>query len=328
MCRTASTVGGVMYNSLVLLGPTACGKTAVAVQLASLLDGEIISADSRQVYRGLDIGSGKDLNEFTLAEVDGSVKTVPYHLIDVVSLPEEYNVYSFQRDAYEAFSLIQSHNKLPVIVGGTGMYVDALIRGYDLVQVPTNHQLRQELAGKSMEELTEILKSLRNGVLHNHTDTEERHRLLRAIEIALYSQEQGKNPQKENMNRPHISPVIFGTTFPREELRKRIKLRLRSRLKEGMIEEVQSIHDKGISWEQLERLGLEYRFISLFLQNKIATEQELFNQLFIAIGQFAKRQETWFRGMERKGVKIHWLTPGTKEQRVEEALRCIKTLDL
>ena len=130
------------------------------------------------------------------------------------------------------------------------------------------------------------------------------------------------------MNRPHISPVIFGTTFPREELRKRIKLRLRSRLKEGMIEEVQSIHDKGISWEQLERLGLEYRFISLFLQNKIATEQELFNQLFIAIGQFAKRQETWFRGMERKGVKIHWLTPGTKEQRVEEALRCIKTLNL
>ena len=150
-----------MYNSLVLLGPTACGKTAVAVQLASWLNGEIISADSRQVYRGLDIGSGKDLNEFTLAEADGSVKTVPYHLIDVVSLPEEYNVYSFQRDAYEAFSLIQSHNKLPVIVGGTGMYVDALIRGYDLVQVPTNYQLRQELAGKSMEELTEILKSLR-----------------------------------------------------------------------------------------------------------------------------------------------------------------------
>lgn len=313
--------GDIMYNSIVVLGPTACGKTALAVRIAQAIGGEIISADSRQVYKGLDIGSGKDLNEFDLIMSDGQSFHVPYHLIDVVSLPKEYSVYDFQQDAYKSFSAIIEKKAIPVIVGGTGMYLDSLIRGYDLVKVPVNHQLRQELSGATMDELIQRL-TIEKGQLHNSTDLTERHRLIRAIEIAVYSKNQAIK-ESDMPSRPEIKPLILGTTFPRDVLRKNIKLRLRSRLKEGMIEEVKKIHDSGIEWEQLERLGLEYRFVSEFLQGKILTQDELFTRLNIAIGQFAKRQETWFRGMERKGIKINWLAPGTVQQRLQQSMEII-----
>ena len=316
--------GDIMYTSVMVLGPTACGKTALAVRLAAALDGEIISADSRQVYRHLDIGSGKDLDEFSLVQADGSVKNIPYHIIDVVSLPDEFSVYDFQQAAYHAFTDIVSRHRLPVIVGGTGLYLDALVRGYDLVQVPVNEALRSSLAGKSMEELVEYLRNVKGGKLHNSTDLTERHRLLRAIEIAVFSTENSGTVLKGDMPpRPDIRPLVIGTTFLRDELRRNITRRLRMRLKQGMLEEVASIHDSGISWERLERLGLEYRFVSEFLQGKIPSEQELFTRLNIAIGQFAKRQETWFRGMERKGVSIHWLKPGTVEDRFAQAMDII-----
>lgn len=314
--------GAIVYNSIVVLGPTACGKTGLGVALAAALNGEIVSADSRQVYRYLDIGSGKDLAEYSFTK-EGRVVDIPYHLIDVAELPQEYNVYDYQQDAYKAISSILSRGKLPVIVGGTGMYLDALIRGYDLVSVPTNEKLRKELAGKSMEELSQCLLELR-GSLHNHTDLTERHRLLRAIEIASFQNEGGR-VEKSSALPPDFSPLILGTTFPRDQLRQNIKRRLRARLKDGLIQEVQGIHDGGISWARLERLGLEYKFVAQFLQGVIATENELFSQLNVAIGQFAKRQETWFRGMERKGVKINWLSPGSLEKRLEQALEIIST---
>ncbi|MBR5867032.1 MAG: tRNA (adenosine(37)-N6)-dimethylallyltransferase MiaA [Spirochaetaceae bacterium] len=318
-----------MFNCVIVLGPTACGKTALAVKIAEALNGEIISADSRQVYRHLDIGSGKDLCEFTLKQEDGTEKHIPYHLIDVVSLPEEYNVYTYQRDAYIAFADIISRNKIPVIAGGTGMYLDALVRGYDLVQVPTNEELREKLSGCSMEELASYLEKMKGSEgLHNSTDLTERHRLLRAIEIAEFNISGKGEIVKANMpERPQINPLIIGTTFPREQLRKNITRRLRSRLKEGMIQEVQQIHDSGIEWSRLERLGLEYRFVSEFLQGKIPTQDELFSKLNIAIGQFAKRQETWFRGMERKGIKINWIPAGSLEERFASSMALIASSD-
>lgn len=322
MCRVA---GAVMYDSIIVLGPTACGKTSLGVGIATALNGEIVSADSRQVYRSLDIGSGKDLADYTLVQEDGTKKQIPYHLIDVTELPYEYSVYDYQRDAYNAIADIRQREKLPVVVGGTGMYLDALVRGYDLLPVPTNEKLREELAGKSMEELTQRLLEIR-GALHNHTDLDERHRLLRAIEIAEFQKNGGESASAAMPQRPPFNPIIFGTTFPRDQLRRNIKERLRQRLKEGMIQEVQSIHDSGIEWRRLERLGLEYKFVSQFLQGIIPSEHELFSQLNIAIGQFAKRQETWFRGMERKGIKIYWLASGSLEQRLSEALERISSV--
>lgn len=314
-----------MYNIIVVLGPTACGKTSLGVALANALCGEIISADSRQVYRGLDIGTGKDLSEYSITLPDGTIKQIPYHLIDIVSLPEEYSVYDFQQDAYKVITLMQQKNKLPIVVGGTGMYLDALIRGYDLIKVPTNQQLRKRLEGKPMNELVKILGELK-GNLHNTTDLTERHRLLRAIEIAVYYSENHVLPDNQMPPRPNINPLIIGTTFPRVQLRENITKRLRSRLKEGMIEEVQQIHDSGISWERLERLGLEYKFVSQFLQGKIETQDELFKHLNIAIGQFAKRQETWFRGMERKGIEINWLDSDSVENRFFQAMKLVSDL--
>lgn len=311
-----------MYNAVVVLGPTACGKTAVGVGIAARCNGEVVSADSRQVYRHLDIGSGKDLAEYRVATASGGTFQVPYHLIDVAQLPQEYSVYDYQQDAYRAIASILERGRLPVVVGGTGMYLDALVRGYDLVRVPTNEALRQELAGMSTDELARRLLSLR-GTLHNSTDLTERHRLLRAIEIAEFQANGGGVEAAEMPPRPDFRPLVFGTTFPREQLRRNIKARLRSRLKEGMIQEVQAIHDSGIEWGRLERLGLEYKFAAQLLQGKIASEDEFFSRLNVAIGQFAKRQETWFRGME-----IHWLAPGTAEQRIDEALEMMSARGL
>ncbi|MBO4705223.1 MAG: tRNA (adenosine(37)-N6)-dimethylallyltransferase MiaA [Spirochaetaceae bacterium] len=316
MCSSSCSVS---YNCIVVLGPTAVGKTALAVRLADALDGEIISADSRQVYRGLDIGSGKDICEYTLHNPE---RTVPYHLIDVVSLPDEYSVFNYQKGFYSVFPEILSRGKLPVVCGGTGMYLDAIVRGYSFVDVPCNAKLRTSLVGKTDAELAEILIKLKGDKLHNTTDLLEHHRLLRAIEIETFMQEHGKvsgstasaadvldfdATSASVPARPDIRPFIIGTTFPRDMLRAGINRRMTSRFKEGMIAEVERIHNGGIEWERLERLGLEYKLIAWYLQGKLGSEEELYEKLRISIGQFAKRQETWFRRMEKTGVKINWL---------------------
>ncbi len=308
------------YNCLVVLGPTAVGKTALAVKLAEHFNAEILSADSRQVYKGLNIGSGKDLNEYT----------VPYHLIDITDLSCEYSVYDYQSDFHKAFLNITNRNVLPIVAGGTGMYLDAIIRGYNLVKVPTNEVLRESLLGKSMEELANILIKLKEKAgktVHNDTDLTEHHRLLRAIEIETFKQS-GKVVENQTIEKKvDVKPLIIGTTFPRDMLRANIKKRLISRLEEGMIEEVENLH-KTYSWERLERLGLEYRFISEFLQGKIAKREEMSEKLYIAIGQFAKRQETWYRGMVKKGVIINWLSHDGSKKDCEKQTRFNYALDI
>jgi len=291
-------------NCVVLLGATASGKTSLGVHLARLIGGEILSADSRQVYRFLDIGSGKDIDEYG---------DLPYHLIDIADLSSEYSVFDYQRDFYTAFPDVVSRKRIPVIVGGTGMYLDSIIRGYSLVEVPENETLREELASLSLEDLVARLYSLKKEV-HNRTDLVERARLIRAIEIAEYKA--ADTPPVSGLyahsNLSGIHPIILGVHFDRAVLRSRIRTRLEERVKAGLIEEVRSLHTGGISWERLERLGLEYRFTAEYLQGMIPTEKEFIETLYIAIGQFAKRQETWFRGMERKGVAIHWIENADK----------------
>lgn len=302
------------YNCVVILGPTAVGKTSIGVSVAHALNGEIISADSRQTYRRLDIGSGKDLCEYC---IDG--KQIPYHLIDIVDLPAEYTVYDYQKDFYKAFEDIIKRKKRPVVVGGTGMYLDAIIRDYKLVNLQEDKVLHEELESTPLEVLCErLLKEQPD--LHVKADLQEKERVIKAIEI-IEAKKRGNDTTSDY--RPKINPFIIGTTIDREQLWQNISIRLKERLEEGMIDEVRSIHDDGISWERLEKLGLEYRYCSLFLQGKIASKDELFEQLFIAIRQFSKRQQTWFRMMEKKGVKIHWLEPASKEERINQALQLI-----
>lgn len=288
-----------LFNAVIVLGATATGKTAYAVNFAKKNNGEIISVDSRQVYKNLDLGTGKDLFEY-----DG----VPYHLIDACTLEKEYNVFDFQNDAYKAFNDISDRNKLPVFAGGTGLYLDALIRKYTLVPVPINENLRKTFDTKTLEELQQILFSFKEkDNVHNKTDLEQRDRLIRAIEIAEYNT---KNPEVSlqiKKNRPNIRPHIIGLHFQREILRKRIYSRLLERINSGMIEEVASINQNGISWKKLESLGLEYKFTAQFLQNKFDSKEEYIESLFRAICKFAKRQETWFRRMEKNGVLIQWI---------------------
>lgn len=304
----------VSYNCVVILGPTAVGKTSIGVSVAHALDGEIISADSRQTYRRLDIGSGKDLCEYI---IDG--KQIPYHLIDIVDLPAEYTVYDYQKDFYKAFEDIIKRKKRPVVVGGTGMYLDAIIRDYKLVNLQEDKVLHEELESTPLEVLCErLLKEQPD--LHVKADLQEKERVIKAIEI-IEAKKRGNDTTSDY--RPKINPFIIGTTIDREQLWQNISIRLKERLEEGMIDEVRSIHEDGISWERLEKLGLEYRYCSLFLQGKIASKDELFEQLFIAIRQFSKRQQTWFRMMEKKGVKIHWLEPASKEERINQALQLI-----
>lgn len=280
-------------NLLVVLGPTASGKTRLGVELCRKLNGEVISADSRQVYRGMDIGTGKDLDEFG---------EVPCHLIDIAEPGHEFNLFEYQRRFYTVFEELGRHGKLPVLVGGTGLYLDAVLRGYRLVEVPPNPELRAELAKLATEELTARLLRLKPKQ-HNTTDTIDRERLTRAIEIA----EGEKNATTEKLPpAPNLKPLIFGVLWERQELKKRIEERLRRRLEKGMIEEVAGLHENGVSFEVLESYGLEYRFIAHFLQGKL-NRNDLFQQLNSAIRAFAKRQMTWFRRMERQGVLIHWL---------------------
>lgn len=303
------------YNCIVVLGPTAVGKTSIGVALANHFDGEVISADSRQTYCKLDIGSGKDICEY---QVDG--KKIPYHLIDIVSLPTEYNVYNYQQDFYKVFKDVISRGKMPVIVGGTGMYLDAIIRDYQLVILPENEKLHQELLNTPLEELAARLLN-EQPELHTKCDLLEKDRVIKALEI-IEAKKNGVD--STSVDRPEIKPLIIGTTLERPQIWEHISIRLQERLDNGMLEEVQSIHDSGITWERLEKLGLEYRYCSLFLQGKIQSKQELFEKLFIAIRQFAKRQETWFRMMEKNGVKINWLEKiPDKQARINQAIELV-----
>ncbi|MCH5295854.1 MAG: tRNA (adenosine(37)-N6)-dimethylallyltransferase MiaA [Treponema sp.] len=312
--------GNERYNTVILLGPTAVGKTALGVRIARHFGWDIISADSRQVYEGLDLGSGKDLDEYKAGGDE-----IQVHLIDRATLAQEYNVFKFQQDFYSLFDSMTAAGKMPFVVGGTGMYVDAVARGYDFMPVPRNDALRMELEGAPLESLAGMLLDLRPD-LHNRSDLTDRERALRAIEIALYmrSPECGR-ARGEVPPRPRINCFIMGTTLPRETLRSNIDKRLRERMEQGMIQEVEGLHAQGFSWERLEKLGLEYRFISLFLEGKISSVEEMRERLYHAICQFAKRQETWFRGMEKKGAAIHWL-PCTqdKDARFNAALELIE----
>lgn len=283
------------YNLITIVGPTATGKTAFAAKLASAINSEIISADSRQVYRDMTIGTGKDLADYI---VNGN--QIPYHLVDIVEAGYQYNVYEFQRDFLSAFKTISEKGKLPILCGGTGLYVEAALKGYKMLEVPVNDVLRAELENKSLEELAEILKKYKP--LHNTSDIETKRRAIRAIEIADYY----RNNEVANIDYPQINSLVVGIDISREERRQRISQRLRRRLEEGMIAEVQHLLDKGLSPESLIYYGLEYKFVTNYLLGNL-TYDELYAQLEIAIHQFAKRQMTWWRGMERRGIKIHWI---------------------
>jgi tRNA dimethylallyltransferase len=283
------------YDLLVITGPTASGKTSLAVVLAAHLGGEIVSADSRQVYRGMNLGTGKDYNEYL---IEG--KQIPYHLIDVADPGYKYNLFEYQRDFKKVYFDLKKRNIFPVVCGGSGMYIDSVIRGYKMFEVPPDSGLRVRLEKKSMEELIEILKTYKN--LHNITDTDNKKRLIRAIEIAHCN---SFKSQKQT-EFPTLKSLIIGVMADRNERRRRITERLKQRLNAGMVDEVKKLLEKGISKETLVYYGLEYKFISLFLAGRMGYEK-MVKELEIAIHQFAKRQMTWFRGMERKGILIHWI---------------------
>lgn len=283
------------YQLITVLGPTASGKTPFAVALAHKLNTEIISADSRQVYRSMDIGTGKDLSEYT---VNG--KTIPYHLIDIHNPGYKYNVFEFQHDFFRVYESVKSQGKLPILCGGTGMYIEAVLKGYKLLDVPENKELRERLNGKSLQELETILADYKT--LHNKTDVDTAQRAIRAIEIEEFYKYQSPD---QNEYEP-INSLIIGIQIDRELRREKISKRLHARLKEGMVEEVEQILATGIQPEDLIYYGLEYKYLTLYITGELSYD-EMVTQLEIAIHQFAKRQMTWFRGMERRGNKIHWL---------------------
>lgn len=295
-------------NLIVILGPTASGKTHLGAKLAGELNGEVISADSRQVYKNMNIGTGKDLNQYM---VDG--RQIPCHLIDVIDPVNEFNLFEFQKRFYEIFKLLLSKNKLPVLVGGTGLYLESVLLGYDMPEAPVREEQRKKMSGKTKEELQKMLCDLKPD-LHNRTDLDDSARLIRAIEIQLAR----RVPHDGGREKPGIDAAVFGIRWEREILRKRITERLEERLNTGMIEEVSELRSAGLTWERLESFGLEYRFIAQYLQ-KIITFDEMKSKLNTAIHQFAKRQETWFRRMERKGVAINWI-PGDDYSLLKESV--------
>lgn len=282
-------------NLITILGPTATGKTSLAAEVAYRLGGEVISADSRQVFRGMDIGTGKDLADYHTHDTN-----IPYYIIDICSPEEEYNAYRFLGDFREAFNNIVSRGRTPIMCGGTGLYLDAVIRGYQLPDAPVDPDFRKSLEPYSDEQLTERLAALIP--LHNHTDTETRERLLRALEIAEYRQAHPEDYRKL----PKIQHLVFGISFPRETIIERIGIRLRDRIDGGMVNEVKRLIESGVKPERLMRFGLEYRHCTRFLLGQ-CTEDELFRDLYTDIRRFAKRQMTWFRRMERNGVRIEWI---------------------
>ena len=287
--------GMEQYNLVTVLGPTACGKTTLAVALAHRLHTGVISADSRQVYRSMDLGTGKDLDEYAYRGCQ-----VPYHLIDIVDAGYKYNVFEYQRDFLKVYEALRADGQLPVLCGGTGMYLESVLRGYRLVEVPENKELRESLAGKSLEELTAILSAYKQ--LHNTTDVDTEKRAIRAIEIEEYYRTSDAHVREF----PDIKSLTIGLDVSREVRRERISRRLRERLDQGMVDEVRSILATGVAPEDLIYYGLEYKYLTLYIIGELSYE-EMVRQLEIAIHQFAKRQMTYFRGMERRGVPIHWI---------------------
>lgn len=280
---------------ITILGPTATGKTGLAVRVADTLNGEIVSADSRQVYRDMDIGTGKDLDEYNI-----NGHNIPYHMINIIEPGVEYNVFEYQRGAQQAIDDISQREKPVIFCGGSGMYIESVLKGYKLFPVPQNNQLRTELEKETDEKLIELLATYKS--LHNHTDTCERERLIRALEIETYYHE---HPELLQTAKPRPS-IIFGLAGDRDIVRKKITHRLKERLENGLIEEVEVLIRKGVNPAQLIRYGLEYKFVTLYIQQLIDRDT-LFQQLNTAIHQFSKRQMTWFRRMERSGFVIHWI---------------------
>ena len=307
---------GMKYKMITILGPTASGKTSLVAALAYHLDAEIISADSRQVYQGMDIGTGKDLADYTVAG-----KHIPYHLIDICKAGSKYNVYQYQQDFLEVYNKIRETNKLPILCGGSGLYLEAILKGYHLSTVPPNEELRNQLNEMSHESLIQMLVEIQeqlNTKMHNSTDLDSKQRTIRAIEI-------GKHMLTEadpKTNFPEIPSLIIGVDIDREERRRKITTRLHQRLEEGMIEEVKQLLNQGIAPENLIYYGLEYKFVTEHIIGKLSYD-EMVRQLEIAIHQFAKRQMTWFRGMERRGIKINWINASLP---MEEKIQMIQTL--
>ena len=289
-----------MQKMITILGPTASGKTPVAARLAVEIDGEVISADSRQVYRRMDIGTGKDLADCVF---DG--KLIPYHLIDIREPGTKYNLFEYQQDFFDAYQDIRSRGKVPILCGGTGLYIEAVLKGYHLSPVPQNQELRNRLEGKTLAELTQMLTELKQKTgsnMHNTTDVDSCQRAIRAIEIETYNIEH-PTPRREL---PPVDSIIIGIDIDRELRREKITRRLKARLDEGMVDEVKALLEEGISPEDLIYYGLEYKFVTEYLIGQTSYD-EMFTRLEIAIHQFAKRQMTWFRGMERRGFRIHWI---------------------
>jgi tRNA dimethylallyltransferase len=302
-----------IYDLLVVIGPTASGKTALAAAIALRVGGEIISADSRQVYRGMNLGTGKDYDDY---HVNGT--NIPCYLIDIADPGYKYNVFEYQRDFNKVYSDLKKRKIFPVVCGGSGMYADSIITGYKMFEVPPDSGLRIELEKKSMEELKEILSTFKN--LHNTTDTDTRKRVIRAIGI----EHSGRNKGNHCSEFPKVRALVTGITFDRDTRRKRISERLKQRLDSGMVDEVKNLIDMGINTETLIYYGLEYKFITLYLTGKISC-QEMVRDLEIAIHQFAKRQMTWFRGMERRGIKINWIDGQLPmEEKVEKVMELLK----
>lgn len=289
-----------MQKMITILGPTASGKTSLAAALAARIDAEIISADSRQVYRGMTIGTGKDLDDYRQGD-----RVIPYHLIDICEPGTKYNLFQYQQDFHLIYNNIVARGVRPILCGGTGLYIESVLKGYALSPVPQNQALRDELADKSLAELTEMLEDLKHrnhSLMHNRTDVDTAQRAIRAIEIETYNLEH----PTDNRTLPPIDSVIIGVDINREERRRKITQRLKQRLEEGMVDEIRQLLDRGIAPENLIYYGLEYKFVTEYVIGKTSYE-EMFRQLEIAIHQFAKRQMTWFRGMERRGFTIHWI---------------------
>ncbi len=289
-----------MQKMITILGPTASGKTSLAAALAARIDAEIISADSRQVYRGMTIGTGKDLDDYRQGD-----RLIPYHLIDICEPGTKYNLFQYQQDFHLIYNNIVQRGVRPILCGGTGLYIESVLKGYALSPVPQNQALRDKLADKSLAELTEVLEDLKrrnHSVMHNRTDVDTAQRAIRAIEIETYNLEH----PTDNRTLPPIDSVIIGVDINREERRRKITQRLKQRLEEGMVDEIRQLLDRGIAPENLIYYGLEYKFVTEYVIGKTSYE-EMFRQLEIAIHQFAKRQMTWFRGMERRGFTIHWI---------------------
>lgn len=307
---------GQMPRMITILGPTASGKTRLAAHLAHAINGEIISADSRQVYKGMDLGTGKDLDDYVVDNYQ-----IPYHLIDICEPGTKYNLFRYQSDFYTCYEDIIRRGTIPILCGGTGLYIEAVLKGYHLSPVPQNSELRSSLSGKSLEELTHILKDLKeqNGmIMHNTTDVDSCQRAIRAIEIEQYNL---LNPTT-NREIPPIDALVVGVSIDRELRRQRITMRLEERLRDGMVEEIKSLLSRGIRAEDLIYYGLEYKYVTEYVIGHMSYD-EMCKQLEIAIHQFAKRQMTWFRGMERRGFTIHWIDATLS---IEEKVSKIKEL--